>query len=136
MSLLGFKGKPQRVEKIAVPGLYKAPALPESMSFAGEAVPMDRWEVKEQLDRELTYNYFQPQNVVYIIKLAERFFPQIEPVLKANNVPDDFKYLCVAESNLQNLISKVGATGFWQFMAGTAPGYNLEYRVPLMNVIM
>jgi hypothetical protein len=126
MSLLGFKGKPQRVEKIAVPGLYKAPVLPESMSFAGEAVPMDRWEVKEQLDRELTYNYFQPQNVVYIIKLAERFFPQIEPVLKANNVPDDFKYLCVAESNLQNLISKVGATGFWQFMAGTAPGYNLE----------
>lgn len=126
MSMLGFKSKPERVEKIAVPGLYKAPALPESMSFAGEAVPMDRWEVREQLDRELTYNYFQPQNVVYIIKLAERFFPQIEPVLKANNVPDDFKYLCVAESNLQNLISKVGATGFWQFMAGTAPGYNLE----------
>jgi membrane-bound lytic murein transglycosylase D len=126
MSMLGFKGKPERIEKIAVPGLYKSPALPESISFAGEAVPLDRWEVKEQLDRELTYNYFQPQNVVYIIKLAERFFPQIEPILKANNIPDDFKYLCVAESNLQNLISKVGATGFWQFMAGTAPGYNLE----------
>ncbi|WP_114792437.1 lytic transglycosylase domain-containing protein [Niabella yanshanensis] len=126
MSMLGFKGKPERIEKIAVPGLYKAPALPENMSFAGEEVPLDRWEIKEQLDRELTYNYFQPQNVIYIIKLAERFFPQIEPILKANNVPDDFKYLCVAESNLQNLISKVGATGFWQFMAGTAPGYNLE----------
>lgn len=125
-SMLGFKGKPERIEKIAVPGLYKAPALPESMSFAGEAVPLDRWEIKEQLDRELTYNYFQPQNVVYIIKLAERFFPQMEPILKANNIPDDFKYLCVAESNLQNLISKVGATGFWQFMAGTAPGYRLE----------
>ncbi len=125
-SMLGFKGKPERIEKIAVPGLYKAPTLPESMSFAGEAVPLDRWEIKEQLDRELTYNYFQPQNVVYIIKLAERFFPQMEPILKANNIPDDFKYLCVAESNLQNLISKVGATGFWQFMAGTAPGYHLE----------
>lgn len=126
MSILGFKGRPERIEKIAVPGLYKAPALPDNMSFANEAVPLDRWEIKEQLDRELTYNYFQPQNVVYIIKLAERFFPQIEPILKANNIPDDFKYLCVAESNLQNLISKVGATGFWQFMAGTAPGYNLE----------
>ncbi len=126
MSILGFKGQAERIEKIAVPGLYKAPALPDNMSFADEAVPLDRWEIKEQLDRELTYNYFQPQNVVYIIKLAERFFPQIEPVLKANNIPDDFKYLCVAESNLQNLISKVGATGFWQFMAGTAPGYNLE----------
>lgn len=126
MSILGFKGKPERIEKIAVPGLYKAPALPDNMSFADEAVPLDRWEIKEQLDRELTYNYFQPQNVAYIIKLAERFFPQIEPILKANNIPDDFKYLCVAESNLQNLISKVGATGFWQFMAGTAPGYNLE----------
>lgn len=126
MSLSGFKEKPEHIERIAVPGLYKAPALPQEMSFAGEAVPLDRWEIKEQLDRELTYNYFQPQNIIYIIKLAERFFPQIEPVLKAHNVPDDFKYLCVAESNLQNLISKVGATGFWQFMAGTAPGYNLE----------
>ncbi|MCH5596913.1 lytic transglycosylase domain-containing protein [Niabella ginsengisoli] len=125
MSLFGFKEQPA-VEKIAVPGLYKAPALPDSMSFAGETVPLERREINEQLDRELTYNYFQPQNVVYIIKLAERFFPQIEAVLQANNVPDDFKYLCVAESNLQNLISKVGATGFWQFMAGTAPGYNLE----------
>ncbi|HTG57168.1 MAG TPA: hypothetical protein VL943_12910, partial [Niabella sp.] len=55
MSMLGFKGKPERIEKIAVLGLYKAPTLPENMSFAGEAVPLDRWEIKEQLDRELTY---------------------------------------------------------------------------------
>lgn len=125
MSLTGFRDRPV-TEKIPVPDLYQAPALPQTMSFGGEAVPLDRWEIKEQLDRELTYNYFQPQNLVYIIKLAERFFPAIEPVLKANNIPDDFKYLCVAESNLQNLISKVGATGFWQFMSSTAPGYGLE----------
>lgn len=121
-AMVGFikKDAPTAMEK------YTAPPLPEAMSFAGEAVPLERWEIKEQLDRELTYNYFQPQNVVYIMKLAERYFPQIEAVLQANNIPDDFKYLCVAESNLQNLISKVGATGFWQFMSGTAPGYNLE----------
>jgi membrane-bound lytic murein transglycosylase D len=53
-------------------------------------------------------------------------FPEIEAELKANNMPDDFKYLCIAESNLQNLVSRVGASGFWQFMKGTAPGYELE----------
>ncbi|WP_346236554.1 lytic transglycosylase domain-containing protein [Niabella insulamsoli] len=126
MALLSFKNGNEQDEKIASAQLYKAPALPESMSFAGEMVPLERWEIKEQLDRELTYNFFQPQNLVYILKLSERFFPEIEPILQKNNVPDDFKYLCVAESNLQNLISKVGATGFWQFMSGTAPGYNLE----------
>jgi hypothetical protein len=50
----------------------------------------------------------------------------IESKLKANGIPMDMKYLCVAESNLQNLVSKVGATGFWQFMRETAPAYGLE----------
>ena len=52
----------------------------------------------------------------------------IEERLKAHGIPDDFKYLCVAESNLQNLVSRVGASGFWQFMKTTAPGYKLEVR--------
>jgi hypothetical protein len=107
-------------------GVMQPPAIPDSMSFAGEAVPLNRWEIREQLDRELLWNYYQPGNIFYIIKLSEKYFPQIEASLKANNIPDDFKYLCVAESNLQNAVSKVGASGFWQFMKGTAPAYGLE----------
>src|SRR5919107_1593951 len=100
--------------------------FPDTISFAGEVVPLHRWEVNEAFDKELIYNYTNPHHISYILKLSKRFFPVIEERLKENGVPDDFKYLCVAESNLQNVISRVGATGFWQFMKGTAPGYNLS----------
>lgn len=110
---------------MAAPQIY-VPKLPDQISFAGEKVPLDRWEVREAFDRELLYNYNAPGHISYLLKLAKRFFPVIEQKLKENGVPDDFKYLCVAEGNLQNLSSKVGATGFWQFMSYTGPGYNLE----------
>ena len=59
--------------------------------------------------------------------MSNRYFPVIEERLRANGVPEDFKYLCVAESNLlANATSRVGAVGYWQFMPDTAPGYNLE----------
>ncbi|MCW3106057.1 MAG: Transglycosylase-like protein with domain [Segetibacter sp.] len=102
------------------------PKLPDEISFAGEKVPLDRWEVREAFDRELLYNYNAPGHISYLLKLSKRYFPAIEQRLKENGLPDDFKYLCVAEGNLQNLSSKVGATGFWQFMNYTGPGYNLE----------
>lgn len=106
---------------------WYAPEVPEKMSFAGEAVPLDKWEVKERFDRELLYNYYYQNNIFYLLKLANRYFPAIEARLKANGIPDDFKYLCVAESNLlANATSKAGAVGFWQFLSGTAPGYDLE----------
>lgn len=105
---------------------YSAP-VPKQLSFAGEVVPLDRWDVKERLDREVLFNYYNQANVLFLLKLANRYFPVIEERLKANGVPEDFKYLCVAESNLlSGAKSKVGATGFWQFMDGTAPGYGLE----------
>jgi len=128
LALLGFKEEPASLPQKNAAGYAHVPppATPVIMSFAGEAVPLQRQDIKEQLDRELLYNYYQPGNIYYMLKLSARYFPQIEAQLKANNVPDDFKYLCVAESNLQNLVSKVGASGFWQFMKDTAPGYNLE----------
>jgi membrane-bound lytic murein transglycosylase D len=110
----------------AMPFQWKAPKVPSTMGFAGENVPLDRWEIREAFDRELLYNYYQPNNILYLLKLANRYFPMIEARLKANGVPDDFKYLCVAESNLQNLTSRLGAKGFWQFMPATGPGYSLE----------
>lgn len=111
---------------VVMPYQWKVPKVPETMSFAGEKVPLDRWEIREAFDRELLYNYYQQQNILYLLKLANRYFPMIEERLKANGVPEDFKYLCVAESNIQNLTSKAGAKGFWQFMPGTAPSYSLE----------
>lgn len=105
---------------------WQPPALPEAISFAGEAVPLDRWDVQERFDRELLFNYYSPANVLFLKKLSNRYFPIISERLKANGVPDDFKYLCVAESNLlSGATSRSGAKGFWQFMDATAPGYGL-----------
>ena len=108
------------------PQQFSLPEVPSQMTLFGEKVPLERWEIREAFDRELIYNYNNPGHISYILKLSKRYFPLIEERLRANGVPDDFKYLCVAESNLQNLISRVGATGFWQFMKTTSPGYNLS----------
>lgn len=105
---------------------WYAPELPRSLSFAGEKVPMDQWEVREGFDREFLTNYYMHGSTLYILKLTTRYFPMIEARLKANGIPDDFKYLCIAESSLQNQTSRAGAVGFWQFMPGTAPSYGLE----------
>ena len=102
------------------------PTVPKKMDFAGEEVPLERWEVNEAFDRELLYNYNSAGNITYVVKLSFRYFPMIETILKENGIPDDFKYLCVAESNLQNQVSKAGAAGFWQFMKDTSIGYGME----------
>jgi hypothetical protein len=113
-------------EASTLPYQWITPPVPTSFSFAGEKVPLERQEIKEQFDREILYNYYFPQNQLYIMKLANRYFPSIEKQLINNGVPTDFKYLCIAESMLQNATSKAGAVGFWQFMSYTAPGYKLE----------
>ena len=106
---------------------WHAPSLPDKIDFAGEEVPLNKWDIRERLDRELLFNYYWQNNVLFILKLSNRYFPVIEERLKANGVPTDFKYLCIAESNLlANATSRVGAVGFWQFMPDTAPAYDLE----------
>ncbi|HSU51396.1 MAG TPA: hypothetical protein VLJ41_12415, partial [Segetibacter sp.] len=96
----------EAASKENAPRIY-VPQLPSQISFAGENVPLERWEVREAFDRELLYNYNSPGHITYLLKLSKRFFPIIEQRLKENGVPDDFKYLCVAEGNLQNLSSRV-----------------------------
>ncbi|MBS1773871.1 MAG: lytic transglycosylase domain-containing protein [Bacteroidetes bacterium] len=103
------------------------PELPKTLMFAGERVPLERWEVRERLERELTINYYMHGTTLQMLRMSTRYFPQIEQQLKANGVPDDFKYLCVAESSLQPLVtSPVGAASLWQFMKDTGPRYGLE----------
>lgn len=132
IGLIAFNKADKNDEKVEVKEdgrlQYKwyAPQMPVKASFAGEPVPLDRWEVRERYDRELLMNYYMHGSLMYILKLSYRQFPIIEKELKANGIPDDFKYLCVAESNLQNLVSSAGAQGYWQFMNSTAPSYNLE----------
>jgi hypothetical protein len=101
--------------------------IPKTIHFADERVPTERFDVKESLDRELLINtYWQSQTLLFI-KRANRFFPIIEPILKENNVPDDFKYLSLIESNfMPRAVSPAGAVGLWQFMKSTGKEYGLE----------
>jgi hypothetical protein len=127
ISQFAFKNNEREEDKAAIKHQWFAPDIPKELSFAGEPVPLDRWEVREKFDKEYLMNYYTPGNIVYLLKLANRNFPIISARLKANGVPDDFKYLCIAESNMQTwAVSKSGAVGPWQFMSGTAPGYGLE----------
>jgi len=103
-----------------------SPQIPEYMEFAGEKVPLENFEVFERIEREFIVNTYWHSSTILAIKRANRWFPVIEPILKKNNIPDDFKYLCVAESNLENAISPAGATGFWQFLNEAGKKYGLE----------
>jgi len=101
--------------------------VPDSIDFAGEKIAANRFDIRESIDHELLINTFWQSQTIMFIKKANRYFPIIEPILKKNGVPDDFKYLAVAESGLSNgVVSPVGATGFWQFMKATAISYGLE----------
>lgn len=104
---------------------FHAPKLPKSIQFAGEDVPLEDYESRERFDRELVVNSYLHSSTIFLIKKANRFFPIIEKILEEEGVPDDFKYLCMAESGLDNVVSPSGAAGFWQFMKGTAPSYGL-----------
>ena len=75
--------------------------IPDQITFAGEPVPLDLFDVRESLDRELLSNTYFHSQTIRLIKLANRYFLQIEPVLKKNLVPDDFKYLAMAESGFE-----------------------------------
>ncbi|MCB0480602.1 MAG: lytic transglycosylase domain-containing protein [Flavobacteriales bacterium] len=100
--------------------------VPSTMTFAGEKIPMELMDVKEKLDRELLVNTYWQSNSLLLFKRSYRWFPIIEPILKKNNVPDDFKYLALIESGLTNIVSPAGAAGFWQIMKTTAREGGLE----------
>jgi len=106
---------------------FRSPPMPDSVEFAGEWMPLDRFDVYESLDRELLSNAYFHSQTIRFIKLAPRYFSIIEPILKEKGIPDDFKYLAIAESGLDpRAVSPAHAVGFWQFMKGTAMQYGLE----------
>jgi len=99
---------------------------PANMNFCGEKVDLKSEDIWERMDKELLKNIYWQSNTMLYLKRANKFFPIIEPILKANNIPDDFKYLAVIESGLEDVISPSGAAGFWQILKGTAKEYGLE----------
>jgi len=99
--------------------------LPDKIDLAGEVVPLDIDDVKERLDKELHINSYWHNNTIFLFKRASRWFPIIEPILKENGIPDDFKYLALIESGLENVQSYAGAVGFWQILKSTGREYGL-----------
>ncbi|MFV0346838.1 MAG: lytic transglycosylase domain-containing protein [Bacteroidales bacterium] len=105
---------------------YGSSYIPKEVNFAGEKVPVEYYDVYESLDRELmSHAYFHSQTLRYI-KLSKRFFSIVEPILKKNNIPADFKYLMVAESGMDETArSPAKAAGLWQFLSSTAQSHGL-----------
>jgi membrane-bound lytic murein transglycosylase D len=104
----------------------KALKIPDELTFAGEKVPTELYDIKERMDRELLVNTYWQSNGLLLIKRAHKYFPIIEPMLKKYGIPDDFKYLAIAESGLENNSSSAGAAGFWHFLKSSAKEYGLE----------
>lgn len=104
----------------------RALKIPDSLSFAGERVPVERFDIRERMDRELLVNTYWQSNGLLLIKRAHKYFPVIEPILKEHGMHDDFKFLAVAESGLENNTSPAGASGFWHFLKRSAKEYGLE----------
>jgi len=94
--------------------------LPKSLSLCGEPVPLDNPYALEMLDREFTISVWDRAQVFMWLKRAGRYFPYIEKALAEADMPDDIKYLAVAESALITTIrSNKNAIGLWQFMSHT-----------------
>ena len=100
--------------------------VPDNLSFAGEPMPLKDPDVHERMDRELLVNTYWQSNGLLMFKRAKKYFPIIEPILKKNGIPDDFKYLAVIESGLTNTVSPAGARGIWQLMKATGQENGLE----------
>ena len=113
-------------QRPVVSSVTMSPDIPSSVSFCGKDIDLTRYNMHEGFDRELSsFTYFHSTTML-LIKRANRYFPIIEPILKANGIPDDFKYLAVIESHLDPRVSSPArAVGTWQLLEGTARQYGL-----------
>lgn len=110
-----------------VPYCVTSPTVPNKITFAGQEIDLLRYDHRERMDRELMSFTYMHSTTMLTVKRANRYFPIIEPILKANGIPNDFKYLAVIESNLNPLAkSPAGAAGLWQFMPTTGREFGLE----------
>lgn len=94
--------------------------LPESLDICGDIIPLDMPDIRERAEREFYLLLQQPGQIMLYIKRSGRLFPMYEKILAEAGLPDDLKYLSVAESALYQSQSHAGAVGLWQFMPATA----------------
>ncbi|HIP32838.1 MAG TPA: lytic transglycosylase domain-containing protein, partial [Crocinitomicaceae bacterium] len=129
---------PERISAVEIKADHFAmPKTPDSIVLFGVTIRMDNFDLKERLDRELIVNTYRHSATIQYLKRAKRFFPAIEKALAENGIPEDMKYLCVAESGLAQVTSRSGAKGFWQFMPPTAKEYGMKINSEIderMNV--
>ena len=106
--------------------IYAIPKPSVDLYFCNEKVPLENPDIWERYDKELLKNTYWQSNTLLLQKRAAKYFPIIEPILAKYNIPDDFKYLALIESGLENVTSPAGAKGFWQILKGTGKEYGLE----------
>jgi hypothetical protein len=104
----------------------KALKLPKNLNLAGERVPIEKADIRERMDRELLVNTYWQSNGLLLLKRANKYFPVLEPLLKKHGIPDDFKFLALAESAFIDETSSAGAAGMWHFIKSTGKEYGLE----------
>lgn len=104
----------------------KALKLPDNLNLAGERVPIEQQDIRERMERELLVNTYWQSNGLLLLKRANKYFPIIEPLLEKYGLPDDFKFLALAESAFIDETSSAGAAGMWHFMKATGTEYGLE----------
>ncbi len=116
-----------KIPQSAGQAILEAIRITEPLTFCNELVPLSDPDIKERLERELLVSLDNSDDVILWIKRANRYFPEIERVLKINDMPDDLKYITIAESSLRPLaFSNKGAVGYWQFIESTGMKYGLE----------
>ncbi len=102
------------------------PSVPSAMTFAGERVPLENYDTRESLQRELLVTSYMHSSTLRALLNTKRYFAVIEPILEANGIPNDFKYLAMAESALNpDAVSIVKAAGLWQIMPETGRAHGL-----------
>lgn len=127
LSISSSDSEKVKSERPLVSSVTMSPDIPDKSSFCGQEIDLTRYNMHEGFDRELSSFTYLHSTTMLLIKRANRYFPIIEPILKANGIPDDFKYLAVIESYLEpRVTSPARAVGTWQLLEGTAKQYGLK----------
>jgi len=107
--------------------ILEAVRISGPLTFCNEPAPLSDPDAKERLEREMLTSLDNSDDVILWLKRAHRYFPEIERILKSNDMPDDLKYITIAESSLRPLsFSNKGAVGYWQFIESTGIKYGLD----------
>ncbi|MBX3165060.1 MAG: transglycosylase SLT domain-containing protein [Bacteroidetes bacterium] len=99
--------------------------IPTNLNFCGEKIPQNDYRIRTALEKEFFANSYWKSNSVVLFNRVQKWFPYIEPILKEEGVPDDFKYMAFIESHLTNATSPAGASGFWQLVPVSARHFGL-----------